>query len=127
MKDFDDSIRDALRADEADLGKSEPSIVEQMKESFRGRNRWLVIMSFALMSVFLVAAAYCGYQHFHGPGLNGTQRMMWGMGLMYCVLSIALIKIWYWMELNKNAVLRELKRLELQVARLAESRDRGGA
>jgi|GEM_PF-3584282 len=34
-------------------------------------------------------------------------------------LGIGLIKIWYWMELNRNTVLREIKRLELQVAHLA--------
>jgi hypothetical protein len=30
-----------------------------------------------------------------------------------------MMKIWYWLELNKNAVTREIKRLELQVARLS--------
>jgi hypothetical protein len=30
-----------------------------------------------------------------------------------------MLKVMYWMELNKNAVTREIKRLELQIARLA--------
>jgi hypothetical protein len=33
-----------------------------------------------------------------------------------------MLKMYFWMEMNKNVVLREIKRLELQVARLA-SRD----
>jgi hypothetical protein len=32
---------------------------------------------------------------------------------------VAILKIWFWMEMHKNAVLREVKRLELQIARLA--------
>jgi len=30
-----------------------------------------------------------------------------------------MMKTWYFMELNKNAVTREIKRLEWQIARLA--------
>jgi len=29
------------------------------------------------------------------------------------------MKTWWWMEVNKNAITREVKRLELQIARLA--------
>ena len=31
-----------------------------------------------------------------------------------------MIKAWFWMQIHRNRVLREIKRLELQVARLAE-------
>jgi len=30
-----------------------------------------------------------------------------------------MLKMYFWMEINKNVMLREVKRLELQVARLA--------
>jgi hypothetical protein len=35
------------------------------------------------------------------------------------VAGLALVKVWFWMELQKNAIVREVKRLELQVASLA--------
>ena len=34
-------------------------------------------------------------------------------------LSLGLIKLWFWMELKSNAIVREIKRVELQVAGLA--------
>jgi hypothetical protein len=33
--------------------------------------------------------------------------------------GLALIKVWFWLELQKNAIVREVKRLEVQVASLA--------
>ena len=35
-------------------------------------------------------------------------------------LPVMAIKIWYWIELQKNTIVRELKRLELLVARLSQ-------
>jgi hypothetical protein len=35
------------------------------------------------------------------------------------MLGVAMLKMYFWMEMNKNMLLREVKRLELQVARLA--------
>ena len=34
-------------------------------------------------------------------------------------VGLALIKLWSWLELQKNAIVREVKRLEIQVASLA--------
>ena len=42
-----------------------------------------------------------------------------GAVCIVCFSAIAGMKVWYWLELNKNAVTREIKRLELQIARLA--------
>jgi len=30
-----------------------------------------------------------------------------------------MLKLWFWMQMDKNTVIREVKRLELQVATLA--------
>lgn len=38
---------------------------------------------------------------------------------LVAAVAVAMLKIWSWMEMHKNQVLREVKRLELQVARLA--------
>jgi hypothetical protein len=35
------------------------------------------------------------------------------------MVGVAMLKMYFWMEMNKNVTLREMKRLELQVARLA--------
>jgi hypothetical protein len=49
-----------------------------------------------------------------------TQEMIaWATGFLICGLATTMLKVWYWMELNRNTILREVKRVELQLARLS--------
>ena len=43
----------------------------------------------------------------------------WGVGTMIFLLGVSMLKIFAWMQMDKNALLREVKRLELQVSSLA--------
>lgn len=38
---------------------------------------------------------------------------------LLAMIAVAMLKMHFWMEMNKNVTLREIKRLELQVARPA--------
>ncbi len=52
--------------------------------------------------------------------------LLWGAGLGLCTSGILAMKIWFWMEFQRNGLTREIKRLELQVAHLAsELRNQG--
>ncbi|MBZ0171437.1 MAG: hypothetical protein K8E66_03575 [Phycisphaerales bacterium] len=44
----------------------------------------------------------------------------WGLGFLMAMIAVSMMKTWYFMEMNRNCVLREVKRVELQIARLAE-------
>ncbi len=122
MKDIDQQIRRALNAEEAqqfdDYG--ELGLHEMVLQSFKGKSRWLVALAFSYLAIFMGLMIFMGYQFF----VAATQRGMigWAVGFVSCLLVTCMIKVWYWMELNKNAVTREVKRLELQVARLSRSR-----
>jgi hypothetical protein len=35
------------------------------------------------------------------------------------MLRRRLVKVWFWLELQKNAIVREVKRLEVQVASIS--------
>ncbi len=41
-------------------------------------------------------------------------------GFVFCMGAISMMKIWYWMEMQRIGVTREIKRLELQVACLTQ-------
>ena len=51
------------------------------------------------------------------PDVAGMLK--WGGATGLTALSLIATKLWFWSELRTNAVIREIKRLELQVARLA--------
>ena len=86
-------------------------------DSFRGKSRWLVTLvyfSIILYTCFVIFAAVRFFQ------TEQTREMVaWAAAFFVGVFGIGMAKIWYWMELNKNAVTREIKRFELQLARLS--------
>ena len=48
-----------------------------------------------------------------------SELIKWGVGTLMFLLSLSMLKIYAWMQMDKNAVLREMKRLELQVMSLS--------
>jgi hypothetical protein len=120
MNDLDVKIREALEKEDAALLEhygGEPSLQELMIDTFRGRQRWLVALAFGFTIVALALLVLCGYQFFHAESVRAM--LAWATGFVWALIFIAMSKVWYWGELNKNALLREIKRLELQTANLS--------
>ena len=126
MRDIDRKIKEALRAEDADAFEQygEQSIHEMLIDSFRGKSKWLVVMTVLATLVFLALTIFSAVQFFRA--VSDRQMIVWAVAVGFGLLSIGLLKIWYWMELNKNAVMREIKRVELQIARLAGRLERDG-
>ncbi len=120
MRDIDKMIRDALGTQDAKLTESvrgEQGVFEMVVDSFRGKTGWLVTLVFVTIPAFVVVAVVAAVQFFQVETVN--EMIAWACAFMFCWMAIGMMKVWYWMELNKNAVTREVKRLELQIARLA--------
>jgi hypothetical protein len=125
MTNLDQAIRQALSAEDAEFlarFEKEAPVHEQLFGTFRGAwgvlNVFGALLTFAIFGVFV----YCVWNLFVTTDLRET--VLWSVGALACATFIGMLKIWFWMEMQKNAILREVKRLELQVARLA-ARGRG--
>ncbi len=119
MSNFDKSIAEAL-GEEPEVGEfgDEQGILEQVTSSFRSKNRWLVVFGIVFGLVFMGIGVYALLQFLE---LKDTvQALPWAVLLIFSLLAIVAMKIWYWMELNKNAVLREIVRLERRIEQLVE-------
>jgi len=112
MNDLDQKIQAALRRDPAaDLPGSEPNLAEEVLLAFRGRQRWLS----ALLVTFNVAA-FAGFALAAVRFYSATEvaaQLHWGGLALVLLLVLALLKMWFWLELHTNRVLREVKRVEL--------------
>lgn len=117
MNRHDEQIRQALAAEDSRAINDEPPMLEQVIDSFRGRNRWLVAYIWIYTFVFALFTGYAIYRFSNAEDV--MTAVTWGVGILFFALMVAMGKIWYWMELNKNIVARELKRVELQLAELA--------
>jgi hypothetical protein len=60
---------------------------------------------------------YCLVQFFKTDITN--ELIKWGSGGLLFISMSSMLKLFSWMQMDKNAILRELKRLELQVSSLA--------
>jgi len=122
MTNIDDEIRAVLSADEmAELETltGEQGLFDVVGESFRPKLRYWVAFLWVYSLASFAGAVWTVMRFYAATDLK--QMALWGGLSMLLVLTVALTKIWYWMELNKNTVVRELKRVELQIAFLAKS------
>jgi hypothetical protein len=117
MSELDDRIREALAAEDADLFGEDESLGDMVAASFQGRQRWVVILTWGSLAVFFVLCLLALWQLFAAETTRG--QVLWAVGVTYTLIMIMGMKVWYWMHLNRNSVLREVKRVELQLARLA--------
>ena len=122
MTNLDNAIRQALSAEDAEfLARFEQeSVFNEALGTFRGPsgalNVFAAIVTFAMFAGFL----YCAWNAFEAAAVRET--VLWSAGALLTMLAVAMLKMYFWMEMNRNATLREVKRLELQVARFAASR-----
>ncbi len=120
MSNLDQAVRDALSKEDAEfLARFEDhsTPVDEVLDTFRSRwgamNLFAAIITFGVFGVFV----YCVWNMFTVTDVRET--VIWTAGALWAAIAVAMLKMYFWMEMNKNVVLREVKRLELQIARLA--------
>lgn len=120
MKSVDDAIRNAVTKEDAEfLAKleAEPGAMQQMVSIFEGPLSWVYRMFLAAAVVVGIAGVYSCWRFAHASELRPL--LYWGAGMGFCLIVLAVIRIVFFLQINTNRVLRELKRLELQIALLA--------
>ncbi len=66
---------------------------------------WLAML-FGL--VFTVGFFYSGWQFMQAENLNA--HFHWGVALLLSGLFIAMLKIWFWLQMAKNEIIEHLKK-----------------
>ena len=119
MEEIDKLVKGTLTQEEAKIydALDEQGIFSMLFGLFKGKNAWINILLNVMILVFFVAFIYCGVQFF---GADNTEDLVrWGLGSLIAILCISMLKLYAWMQMDKNAILREMKRLELQVMSLS--------
>lgn len=122
MTNIDDEIRAVLSSEEmAELETltGEQGMFDMIGESFRSKMRYWIAILWVYSFAAWVGAVWAGYRFYQAT--EPKEMAIWGGLCVVLVIFVALGKMWYWMDLNKNTVVRELKRVELQIAFLAKS------
>ncbi len=120
LEKIDELIRETLNVEEAQFYDSleERNLFGKLGEVYKGKMGWLIVVMNLVTLVFLGLFVYCLVQFFE---TNDTNMLIkWVLGGFICWSFMAMIKLYIWMQMNRNDVLRELKRIELQLAVLKE-------
>ncbi|MCB1583114.1 MAG: DUF6768 family protein [Marinicella sp.] len=122
MNNIDQQIKQALNEEYHELIAENEAIeanpFKQMGAGFKGKMKWIYIQVMFFSVVFFAVAIYAIYQFYHEQEVKSL--IGWGVTIIVFVVLSQLAKIWYWSELGRNRVIREVKLLELQVAHLID-------
>ncbi len=118
-KNIDALIKEALSKEEAEYYDKleEKPVFEQFTGLYRGKNMWL---NFLVTIMIVVALAACIYAGFRFAEAESTKELLgWALMMGATFIIISMLKIWSWMQMDKGELIREIKRLELQLSAIA--------
>lgn len=118
-EDIDKLIKETLTQEEAKFYDEldEQNIFGMFRGLFKGKMKWLIIAMNIVNLIVFGLLIYCIIQFFNTNDTN--ELIKWASAGFVCLLIGGIIKLYAWMQMDKNALMRELKRLELQVSSLS--------
>jgi hypothetical protein len=119
---LDKAIQQSLSKEDQDflagLDK-EPGYMDQAMGVFKGRLGWISWMGIIVRILMAIVLLYA-LARFENTAPDIESMFKWGGLSAFCVLVMAFNKLWMSLHLQTNRVLRELKKLELQIASLKQ-------
>ena len=118
MSELDRKIEEALSEQDRSLMAQfgEQGLMGQLGGMFQGKLAWLSAVTFIVGLAMFILGAYAAVQ-FATVG-EIIPMLRWGGIAWFGFIGMMMIKLWSWMRMETNRTLREIKRLELQIARM---------
>jgi fatty acid desaturase len=120
MTELDDKIRKALEETgiESPEFSNDDSLRSLISDAYAGRLRWIVVWMTLWQLVFFGVWIWSAFRFFDVTGVE--DKILWATIFLMSGMMTSMLKMMQWMLMNRNRVLREVKRLELEVARLGK-------
>ncbi len=117
--ELDQRIRAELKENERGLYDQldgDMGLVDMAAATFAGRRRWLNIIAYIYTFAFFGLMIFCVVKFIDAETLKPT--VGWAAGALACAMAMQALKLWLWDEMRRAGLLREIKRVELQLASL---------
>lgn len=110
---IDELIKESLSQEEAKFYDEleEKNIIGKLGGVYRGKMGWLAITMNIVHLLIFGLFVYCLVQFFNTEETN--MLIKWASAGFLCMIFMGMLKLYIWMQMDKNDILRELKRLEL--------------
>ncbi|SNR16374.1 DUF6768 family protein [Tenacibaculum jejuense] len=112
-EDIDKLIKETLTEEEAVFYQEleEQTMWQMVFGLFKGKNKWILVAMNMITLIFFGFFIFCLVQFFEAS--EAKELIKWASGAIIFLLGVSMLKIFAWMQMDKNALLREIKRLEL--------------
>ncbi|WP_242118749.1 DUF6768 family protein [Aestuariivivens sediminicola] len=119
MEDIDQLIKDTLSEEEAKFydALDEQNVFQMLGGLFKGKNSWLALLLNIIIAIVFGLLIYCIIKTFDTDNTNDL--ILWVGGVILCFFMISMLKLYMWMQMHRNALMREMKRMELQISSLS--------
>lgn len=118
MSDYDLKLKDGLTAEDQAFLKNleeDRGMFSQIGGTFTGPMAGWTVFAWILSLVFFALSVFCFYKLMSVT--EWQQGLLWLAGATAGWFSVGMIKIWFWLRMNHLATLKELKKIELRIAR----------
>ncbi|MEM5551545.1 DUF6768 family protein [Pseudoalteromonas neustonica] len=113
MMNIDEKIKHSLQAEQHNLEsilESDSGLFKQLIGIYKGKMRlWTILgtfFAFIFTAIFILSA----YQFF-----NSEQQLFWAVCFVSSLMMQIAIKLWLFMEMNRQSIMKEIKRSELEI------------
>ncbi|MDQ9093214.1 hypothetical protein RC083_16680 [Pseudoalteromonas haloplanktis] len=110
---LDEKIKQSLQAEQHNLEsvlESDSGLFKQLNGIYQGSmRRWAILgtmLAFILTAAFIISA----YQFF-----NSDQQLLWAVCFVSSLMMQIAVKLWLFMEMNRQSIIKEIKRSELEI------------
>jgi hypothetical protein len=120
MRDLDKMIDDALIEEESELLRQigeKPGFLEHAFGMFGAGVKWTVALMMVIQTLLFIAGLWAAWNFFEAA--EPVTQLRWGLPAAVLMLMALSIKLAVAPAIHTNRLMRELKRIELQMARMA--------
>lgn len=116
---FDKLAKQALSEEEFEFmnNAEEQNIFEMLMNLYKGKQKWLTLYIMLIIFIAFGFTIWCAVRFFQVEDMK--EMMIYGAGAFLGLLMTAMLKFWFWMQMDNQKILRELKRIELQMSIIA--------
>jgi hypothetical protein len=119
MTSIDERIRKELESEAKEIDamvRTEESLPGMMLNSYKGGMRHWVVMVNIVTFIITIFMFWSIYEFWIAT--TNDDRTFWGLIAIASSLGQGMLKMWHFNEMNRQSIIREIKRVELAIAKL---------
>ena len=118
---LDEKLTNALSEDSAKIDKmmaTEEGLFARAFGLFKSSMKvWVILVNVCIL-IFTGLFLWCFYEFWMAP--NVDMRIFWGVCFIATFHAQVAMKMWLFWEMNRQSTIREIKRVEIELARLQQ-------